>query len=269
MSVKKERLDVLLVEKGFFESRERAKANIMAGKIFIDGKRVDKCGEKVNVDLPIEFKGNDLPYVSRGGYKLEKAINSLSIDLKDKTCLDIGASTGGFTDCMLQNHAKKVFSIDVGYGQFAWKLRTDPRVVCMERTNVRYVTPEQLGETANFASIDVSFISLTKVVPAVINLLDENGEVVALIKPQFEAGREKVGKKGVVREKATHEEVIKNIVDFILSNNLKILGLDFSPIKGPEGNIEFLVYFTKNCDGGNTFDYELIKNVVEKSHSNL
>ena len=269
MSGKKERLDVLLVEKGFFESRERAKANIMAGKIFIDGKRVDKCGEKVNVDLPIEFKGEDLPYVSRGGYKLEKAIKSLSINLQDKTCLDIGASTGGFTDCMLQNNAKKVFSIDVGYGQFAWKLRTDPRVVCMERTNVRYVTPEQLGESANFASIDVSFISLTKVIPPVINLLDENGEVVALIKPQFEAGREKVGKKGVVREKSTHEEVIKNIVDFILNNNLKVLGLDFSPIKGPEGNIEFLVYFTKNCDGGNEFDYELIKNVVEKSHSNL
>lgn len=269
MSVKKERLDVLLVERGFFESRERAKANIMAGKIFIDGRRVDKCGEKVNVDLPIEFKGDDLPYVSRGGYKLEKAIKSFSINLQDKTCLDIGASTGGFTDCMLQNNAAKVFSIDVGYGQFAWKLRTDPRVVCMERTNVRYVTPEQLGESANFASIDVSFISLTKVVPAVINLLDENGEVVALIKPQFEAGREKVGKKGVVREKSTHEEVIKNIVDFILNSNLKVLGLDFSPIKGPEGNIEFLVYFTKNCDGGNEFDYELIKNVVEKSHSNL
>lgn len=269
MSVKKERLDVLLVEKGFFESRERAKANIMAGKIFIDGKRVDKCGEKVNVDLPIEFKGDDLPYVSRGGYKLEKAIKSFTINLQDKTCLDIGASTGGFTDCMLQNNARKVFSIDVGYGQFAWKLRTDPRVVCMERTNVRYVTPEQLGEVANFASIDVSFISLTKVVPTVLNLLDEKGEVVALIKPQFEAGREKVGKKGVVREKSTHEEVIKNIVDFILNNNLKVLGLDFSPIKGPEGNIEFLVYFTKNCDGGNEFDYELIKNVVEKSHSNL
>lgn len=269
MSGKKERLDVLLVEKGFFESRERAKANIMAGKIFIDGKRVDKCGEKVNVDSPIEFKGDDLPYVSRGGYKLEKAIKSFSINLQDKTCLDIGASTGGFTDCMLQNNARKVFSIDVGYGQFAWKLRTDPRVVCMERTNVRYVTAEQLGESANFASIDVSFISLTKVVPTVINLLDENGEVVALIKPQFEAGREKVGKKGVVREKSTHEEVITNIVDFILNNNLKVLGLDFSPIKGPEGNIEFLVYFTKNCDGGNEFDYELIKNVVEKSHSNL
>lgn len=269
MSGRKERLDVLLVEKGFFDSRERAKANIMAGKIFVDGKRVDKCGEKVNVDLPIEFKGEDLPYVSRGGYKLEKAIKSFSINLKDKICLDIGASTGGFTDCMLQNNAKKVFSIDVGYGQFAWKLRTDPRVVCMERTNVRYVTPEQLGESANFASIDVSFISLTKVVPTVIDLLDENGEVVALIKPQFEAGREKVGKKGVVREKSTHEEVITNIVDFILSNNLKVLGLDFSPIKGPEGNIEFLVYFTKNCDGENKFDYELIKNVVEKSHSNL
>lgn len=269
MSGKKERLDVLLVEKGFFESRERAKANIMAGKIFIDGKRVDKCGEKVNVDSPIEFKGDDLPYVSRGGYKLEKAIKSFSINLQDKTCLDIGASTGGFTDCMLQNNARKVFSIDVGYGQFAWKLRTDPRVICMERTNVRYVTAEQLGESANFASIDVSFISLTKVVPTVINLLDENGEVVALIKPQFEAGREKVGKKGVVREKSTHEEVITNIVDFILNNNLKVLGLDFSPIKGPEGNIEFLVYFTKNCDGGNEFDYELIKNVVEKSHSNL
>lgn len=269
MAVKKERLDILLVEKGFFQSRERAKANIMAGKIFIDGRRVDKCGEKVSVDAPIEFKGEDLPYVSRGGFKLEKAIKSFGVELKDKTCLDIGASTGGFTDCMLQNHAKKVFSIDVGYGQFAWKLRTDERVVCMERTNVRYVTPEDLGEVADFASIDVSFISLRTVVPPVLNLLGDKGEVVALIKPQFEAGRDKVGKKGVVRSKETHHEVITNIVEFLLSKGVKILGLDFSPIKGPEGNMEFLVCFTKDNEDGSEFNNELITEIVEKAHSNL
>ncbi|SHJ59086.1 23S rRNA (cytidine1920-2'-O)/16S rRNA (cytidine1409-2'-O)-methyltransferase [Clostridium cavendishii DSM 21758] len=269
MAIKKERLDILLVEKGIFKSRERAKANIMAGKVFVDGKRVDKCGEKVNVELKIEFKGEDIPYVSRGGLKLEKAIKALNINLKDKVCLDIGASTGGFTDCMLQNNASKVFSIDVGYGQFAWKLRIDPRVVCMERTNVRYVTKETLGEVANFASIDVSFISLRTVVPGILDLLTDDGEVVALIKPQFEAGREKVGKKGVVREKSTHEEVITNIVDFLISKDVNILGLDFSPIKGPEGNIEFLVYFTKNKNLNKDFDRNEINKVVEKAHGDL
>lgn len=269
MADKKERLDILLVEKGFFQSRERAKTSIMAGSVFIDGRRVDKSGEKVKVDAEIIVKGNDIPYVSRGGFKLEKAIKAFDIDLKGTVCLDIGASTGGFTDCMLQNDAMKVYAIDVGYGQFAWKLRTDERVVCMERTNVRYVTEDQLAEKANFASIDVSFISLTKVIPAVINLLDDKGEVVALIKPQFEAGREKVGKKGVVRDPNTHKEVIEKIVGFIASLNLSIKGLDFSPIKGPEGNIEYLVYFTKD-KVETSFDLEeRIEKVVQDSHNNI
>lgn len=218
----------------------------MAGEIFVNGIRVDKCGEKIKESANIEFKGQKMPYVSRGGYKLEKAIKSFDITLKDKICLDIGASTGGFTDCMLQNGAKKVFSIDVGYGQLAWKLRTDPRVVCMERTNFRYVTLEQIGEYADFGSIDVSFISLEKVIPAALNILDEKGSMVALIKPQFEAGREKVGKKGVVREKSTHEEVISKIIKFLKELQVKIIGLQYSPIKGPEGNIEYLIYFTKD-----------------------
>ncbi len=219
---KKERLDVLLVEQGIAESREKAKRYIMAGMVFIGEKRVDKAGEKVPVSSNIIFRGEKLPFVSRGGFKLDKAVKSFGIDLKGKRCLDIGASTGGFTDCMLQNDASKVFSIDVGYGQFAWKLRVDPRVVCMERTNVRYVTPEQIGELCDFASIDVSFISLTTVLPAVLNLLNDKGEVMALIKPQFEAGREKVGKKGVVREASTHKEVIKKIVDFALYNSFDV-----------------------------------------------
>ncbi|MPQ42751.1 TlyA family RNA methyltransferase [Clostridium tarantellae] len=268
MAEKKERLDVLLVEKGIFESRERAKASIMAGKIFVDGQRVDKCGEKIAINSNIEFKGEKIPYVSRGGFKLEKAIKSFNINLSEKICFDIGASTGGFTDCMLQNGAKKVFSIDVGYGQFAWKLRVDPRVVCMERTNIRYVTIEDTKEFGDFASIDVSFISLTKVLPATVNLLGENGEIMALIKPQFEAGREKVGKKGVVREAETHIEVIEKIVNFALENNLDILGLDYSPIKGPEGNIEYLIYL-KKCDECRDFDYNIINEVVNKSHNNL
>ena len=195
MASKKERLDILLVDKGIFSSRERAKTSIMAGLIFVDGQRVDKAGEKVNIDADIVFKGEEMPYVSRGGFKLEKAMKAFNISLKDKVCMDIGASTGGFTDCMLQNDATKVFSVDVGYGQFAWKLRTDPRVVCMERTNIRYVTPEDIGEKLDFASIDVSFISLRTIMPAVKELLKDNGQVVALIKPQFEAGKDKVGNK--------------------------------------------------------------------------
>ncbi|GIM27940.1 TlyA family rRNA (cytidine-2'-O)-methyltransferase [Clostridium polyendosporum] len=269
MSEKKERLDILLVERGFFQSRERAKTNIMAGNIFIDGRRVDKCGEKVKIEAHIEVKGEDLPYVSRGGFKLEKAIKSFLISLKDKICLDIGASTGGFTDCMLQNGAKKVYAIDVGYGQFAWKLRTDPRVVCMERTNVRYVTPEQINDEADFASIDVSFISLKKVLPAVVSLLNEQGEVVALIKPQFEAGREKVGKKGVVRDPKTHEEVITDIADYVEESGLKIISVGYSPIKGPEGNIEYLIYFTKDSSINISFDKQDISEVVKASHEQL
>lgn len=266
---KKERLDTLLVEKGIFQSRERAKVFIMAGKIFVDGFRVDKCGTKIKPSADIVFKGEDIPYVSRGGFKLEKAIKEFDLDLNGKCCLDIGASTGGFTDCMLQNGASKVFSIDVGYGQFAWKLRTDERVVCMERTNIRYVTPEDLGELADFASIDVSFISLTTVMPAVLNLLSDKGEIVALIKPQFEAGRDKVGKKGVVREPETHKEVIEKIVRFAEKNEINILGISFSPIKGPEGNIEYLIYLSKDKEKESTFGMEDIDDIVNKSHSDL
>lgn len=269
MAEAKERLDVLLVEQGFFESREKAKAQIMSGNIFVDGQRVDKCGEKIKITSSIEFKGQKIPYVSRGGFKLEKAIKEFKIELEDKVCLDIGASTGGFTDCMLQNGAKKVFSIDVGYGQFAWKLRTDPRVVCMERTNIRYVTTEQLGEQADFASIDVSFISINKIMPAVLSLIKESGEVVSLIKPQFEAGREKVGKKGVVREKSTHIEVINKIVENLIKENINILDLSFSPIKGPEGNMEFLIYFTKDLSRETNFKMQMIDEVVNKAHESL
>ncbi|WP_097025752.1 TlyA family RNA methyltransferase [Clostridium peptidivorans] len=269
MAESKLRLDILLVEEGIFSSRERARASIMAGEIFIDGLRVDKCGEKVKVSSNIEFKGEKMPYVSRGGYKLEKAIKSFGIELKDKVCIDIGASTGGFTDCMLQNGACKVYSIDVGYGQLAWKLRVDPRVVCMERTNFRYVTYEEVGEYADFASIDVSFISLEKIIPAAINLLNDKGSIMALIKPQFEAGRDKVGKKGVVREKSTHEEVIIKIVTFIRKLDLNIIDIDYSPIKGPEGNIEYLIYFTKDHEIAFDFKDEKIKEIVSLSHGEL
>ena len=269
MASKKERLDVLLVDKGMCTSRERAKTNIMAGLIFVDGQRVDKAGEKVSVDADIVFKGEELKYVSRGGLKLEKAMNTFGIDLTNKVCMDIGASTGGFTDCMLQNHASKVFSVDVGYGQFAWKLRTDERVVCMERTNIRYVTPEDIGVPLDFASIDVSFISLRTIMPAVKNLLGDKGEVVALIKPQFEAGREKVGKKGVVRDIEVHLEVVNKIVNFLIENDFNVLGLSFSPIKGPEGNREYLVYFTKDKEKEGTFELSQIYDVVRESHSQL
>ncbi|AOR23903.1 TlyA family RNA methyltransferase [Clostridium taeniosporum] len=269
MAEKKERLDILLVEKGIITSREKAKACIMEGKVFVDGQRVDKAGEKININANIEYKGPTLKYVSRGGLKLEKAMKSYNISLEDKVCMDIGASTGGFTDCMLQNGAKKVYSVDVGYGQFAWKLRTDERVVCMERTNIRYVTLEDIGEPLDFASIDVSFISLKKIMPATLGLLKDNGEVVALIKPQFEAGREKVGKKGVVREISTHKEVVYEIVEFLKNENLNILGVGYSPIKGPEGNREYLVYFTKDNEKESNFELEDIERVVEESHKEL
>lgn len=269
MAVKKERLDVLLVEKGICTSRERAKTSIMAGLVYVDGQKVDKVGEKVSVEADIVYKGEKMPYVSRGGFKLEKAMKEFNIDLTDTVCMDIGASTGGFTDCMLQNNAKKVFSVDVGYGQFAWKLRTDERVVCMERTNIRYVTPEDIGVPLDFASIDVSFISLKTIMPAVKNLLGDKGEVVALIKPQFEAGREKVGKKGVVRDIEVHLEVVNKIVTFLIENEFNILGLSFSPIKGPEGNREYLVYFTKDKEKEGSFEMSQIDEVVKESHSQL
>ena len=269
MASKKERLDILLVEKGICESREKAKTNIMAGLIFVDGQRVDKAGEKVKVDADILFKGEKLKYVSRGGLKLEKAMNTFGIDLTNKVCMDIGASTGGFTDCMLQNNASKVFAVDVGYGQFAWKLRTDERVVCMEKTNIRYVTPEDIGVALDFASIDVSFISLRTIMPAVKALLGDKGEVVALIKPQFEAGRDKVGKKGVVRDKEVHLEVINTIINFLLENEFNVLGLSYSPIKGPEGNREYLVYFTKDKEREGNFELSQIEDIVNESHSQL
>lgn len=269
MASKKERLDILLVEKGICESREKAKTNIMAGLIFVDGQRIDKAGEKVKVDSEIIFKGEKLKYVSRGGLKLEKAMNTFGIDLTNKVCMDIGASTGGFTDCMLQNNASKVFAVDVGYGQFAWKLRTDERVVCMEKTNIRYVTPEDIGVALDFASIDVSFISLRTIMPAVKALLGEKGEVVALIKPQFEAGRDKVGKKGVVRDKEVHLEVINTIINFLMENELNVLGLSYTPIKGPEGNREYLVYFTKDKEKEGNFELSQIEDIVNESHSQL
>ena len=241
----KERLDVLLVKRNLVESREKAKAIIMSGSIFVEGQREDKAGSTFSDEVSIEIKGHVMPYVSRGGFKLEKAVANFDVNLQDKVCTDVGSSTGGFTDCMLQNGAKKVFAIDVGRGQLAWKLRNDERVVCMEKTNIRYVTPEDLGEHIDFSSIDVSFISLTKVLLPIRNYLKEDGQIVALIKPQFEAGREKVGKKGVVREKSTHYEVIELVLSYAVSIGFKVLALDFSPIKGPEGNIEYLVHLQK------------------------
>lgn len=241
----KERIDILLVEKNLIETRERAQKTIMAGLVFVDGERVDKSGTKVNVEAEIVVKGNPIPYVSRGGLKLEKAIQTLGIDLTDKCCMDIGASTGGFTDCMLQNGARKVFSVDVGYGQLDWKLRNDARVVNMERTNIRYVTPEQIGESLDFLSIDVSFISLKLVLPVAVSLLKREGTMVFLIKPQFEAGREQVKKSGVIRDAKVHLQVVDSVLEFAQSFGLVVEYLTFSPIKGPKGNIEFLAYARK------------------------
>ena len=268
--VEKERLDVLLVQQGLVNSRELAKAYIMAGNVYVDGQKEDKAGTKVAVTAKLEVKGNQMKYVSRGGYKLEKAMDVFGIRLNGKICLDIGASTGGFTDCMLQNGASKVYAIDVGYGQFAWKLRNDERVVCLEKTNVRYVTHEQVPDEGDFASIDVSFISLTKVLPAVLGVLGEKGQMVCLIKPQFEAGREKVGKKGVVRDSSVHREVIEMIVEYVRTQSLGILGLDFSPIKGPEGNIEYLIYLDKSQSGMHEDEVQArVDTVVAQSHKIL
>ena len=241
----KERLDVLLVKRNLASSREKAKAIIMSGNVFVDGQREDKAGTTFPEEVSIEIKGHTMPYVSRGGLKLEKAMKNFDVSMQDKVCTDVGSSTGGFTDCMLQNGARKVFAIDVGRGQLDWKLRQDERVVCMEKTNIRYVVPEDLGEPIDFSSIDVSFISLTKVLLPIRNYLKEDGEIVALIKPQFEAGREKVGKKGVVREKSTHVEVIEKVTEYAVSIGFRVKALEFSPIKGPEGNIEYLVHLQK------------------------
>ena len=266
----KERLDVLLVKRNLAESREKAKAIIMSGNVFVEGQREDKAGTTFPDNVLIEVKGNKLPYVSRGGLKLEKAIANFDVDLQDKVCTDVGSSTGGFTDCMLQNGARKVFAIDVGTNQLAWKLRQDERVVCMEKTNIRYVTPEDLGEKIDFSSIDVSFISLTKVLLPIRNYLKDDGQIVALIKPQFEAGREKVGKKGVVREKSTHYEVIELVLSYAVSIGFRVLDLDFSPIKGPEGNIEYLVHLQKTEEIGTLAQVEIDwKQIVENAFDTL
>lgn len=271
----KERLDVLLVKKGLAPSREKAKAVIMAGSVYVDGQKEDKAGSVFDEEsAQIEVRGHALPYVSRGGLKLEKALKVFPITLTDKICMDIGASTGGFTDCMLQNGAAKVYSVDVGYGQLDWKLRQDDRVVCMEKTNFRYMTPENIPDVLDFASVDVSFISLDKILTPAYALLKEQGEMVALIKPQFEAGREKVGKKGVVRDPKVHEEVISRIVRHADEVSFEVLDLSYSPIRGPEGNIEYLIHLRKNPERTVYPDIlavfeKKIKEIVEEAHQEL
>ncbi|MBR6533444.1 MAG: TlyA family RNA methyltransferase [Clostridia bacterium] len=262
------RLDVALVEQGFAESREKAKALIMAGIVFVNNQKSDKAGNTVKTDDIIEVRGETLKYVSRGGLKLEKAFSVFDFSLEDAVCADIGASTGGFTDCMLQNGAKKVYAIDVGYGQLAWKLRTDERVVNLERTNFRYVTKNEIPDELDFASVDVSFISLSLILPVMRTLLKDGGQAVCLIKPQFEAGKENVGKKGVVRDKSVHIAVIEKIVNLINENNFSLLGLDFSPIKGPEGNIEYLCHIKKTDTPQNLCKITALE-VVEKSYLSL
>ena len=262
----KTRLDVLLVEQGLAESRQKAQAVIMAGSVFVDNQRVDKPGTAVPNGAHIEVRGHVLPYVSRGGLKLEKAMKTWPLTLTDHICADIGASTGGFTDCMLQNGAKKVYAVDVGYGQLDWKLRGDERVVCMERTNARYLTHEQIPEELDFASVDVSFISLRLILPVLDALLSPEGEAVCLIKPQFEAGREKVGKKGVVRDPAVHLEVLENFLTYAKENNFTVLGITYSPIRGPEGNIEYLGYLRHGEAEAGSYDPAAI---VAASHSEL
>ena len=291
MKEQKERLDILLVNRNLAPSREKAKAIIMAGIVYVNGQKEDKPGAAFDMTADIQVRGSTLPYVSRGGLKLEKAVDCFGVELEGKICMDVGASTGGFTDCMLQNGAKKVYAVDVGHGQLDWKLRNDKRVVCMERTNIRYVTRDDVEDRMDFASIDVSFISLTKVLGPVKELLTESGRIVALIKPQFEAGREKVGKKGVVREKSTHLEVIQKIMDYGMELGFEILNLEYSPVKGPEGNIEYLIYLQKpgekdgeaelskepgdtreSAEEGKTVfcnDRADPKKVVEEAHQNL
>ena len=266
----KERLDVLLVQRGHAASREKAKAVIMAGCVYVNGQKEDKAGSMFDCAAEIEVRGNTLRYVSRGGLKLEYALEQTKRSLDGLVCLDIGASTGGFTDCMLQNGAVKVYAVDVGYGQLAWSLRTDERVVNMERTNIRYVVPEDIEERPSFVSIDVSFISLTKVLLPVRNLMEENGEIAALIKPQFEAGREKVGKKGVVRDPAVHKEVIEMVISYAKSISFGVRHLEFSPIKGPEGNIEYLVHLVRLPDGVTEEETNVdVDAVVKSAHDTL
>lgn len=271
----KKRLDVLLFERGMAESREKAKATIMSGIVYVNGQKEDKAGSSFPDEdtTVIEVRGNTLRYVSRGGLKLEKAIREFGVDPSGRTCMDIGASTGGFTDCMLQNGAAKVFAVDVGHGQLAWKLRNDERVICMEKTNVRYITPEMLnGEKIEFASVDVSFISLDKVLPPVMAILEENASMICLIKPQFEAGREEVGKKGVVRDRKVHESVILKTAELVRNLGFTICGLTYSPIRGPEGNIEYLIYIKRNAPGeagADRYDERFVRALVDESHEKL
>lgn len=270
--IKKDRLDVLLVARGLAPSREKAKAIIMAGIVYVDDNKEDKAGTVFPENVRIEVRGNTLRYVSRGGLKLEKAMTEFGLVLDNAVCMDVGASTGGFTDCMLQNGAGRVYSVDVGHGQLAWRLRNDDRVICMEKTNIRYVTDSDIEDKLDFVSIDVSFISLTKVLVPVRNLLKADGRIVCLIKPQFEAGREKVGKKGVVRDRGVHMEVIRMVTDYARSIELYPIALTFSPVKGPEGNIEYLLYLSKSEP--ETYDYSRISDkdierVVTQSHSTL
>ena len=265
----KERLDVLLVSRGLAESREKAKAIIMSGNVYVDGQKEDKAGSNFPAEAVIEVRGNTLKYVSRGGLKLEKAMENFDVTLAGKICMDVGSSTGGFTDCMLQNGAVKVYAVDVRHGQLAWKLRNDERVVCKEKTNIRYVTPEDVADKINFSSIDVSFISLTKVLGPVKELLSDDGQIVCLIKPQFEAGREKVGKHGVVRDSAVHLEVIEKVIDFAISIGFEVLNLEFSPVKGPEGNIEYLLHLQKHTEGSYPDVPFEAAQVVEKAHAAL
>ena len=262
----KERLDVLLVKRNLAESREKAKAVIMSGIVYVDGQKEDKAGSMFDETANVEVRGTTLKYVSRGGLKLEKAMTTFGLKLDGCICADIGASTGGFTDCMLQNGASKVYSVDVGYGQLAWKLREDPRVVCMERTNARYLTHEQIPDELDFASIDVSFISLKLILPAVANVLKDGGYVASLVKPQFEAGKEKVGKKGVVRDPAVHKEVLEHYLEHAREAGFGVLGLTYSPIRGPEGNIEYLGFLQKGAETTASFDLDAL---VEESHQTL
>ena len=265
----KKRLDVILTEGGYAPSREKAKIMLMSGIVYVNGEKEDKPGTMFNPEeIHIEVRGETLRYVSRGGLKLEKALAVFPIDLQGKICMDIGASTGGFTDCMLQNGAAAVYSIDVGYGQLDWKLRSDPRVTCMEKTNFRYLKPEELPGTPDFASCDVSFISLSKILPAASEILPEKAQMVCLIKPQFEAGREKVGKNGVVRDPATHREVLHNAMGYAAANGFAVRGLDFSPVKGPEGNIEYLMFVQKSAEPA-VLDDSVAEQVVAASHSTL
>lgn len=265
--MKKERLDVILVNRGLAVSREKAKALIMSGIVYVNGEKEDKAGTAFDQQVQVEVRGAALRYVSRGGLKLEKAMDQFGLSLEGKVCMDIGASTGGFTDCMLQNGAVKVYAVDVGHGQLDWKLRQDERVVCMEKTNARYLTREVIPDEPSFASIDVSFISLTKILDPVREILGENGELVCLIKPQFEAGREKVGRKGVVRDPQVHLEVIRKVMEYAVSIGCVLCHLDYSPIRGPEGNIEYLLHLSK--DGTRQQEWPDAEAVVRMSHEEL